>query len=67
MRLGVCANFDCLNVSIPEGPPQIKIGGYTLAACEIGKIWIGDENGEGGLFEEDKVEQAIKEFYSENF
>ena len=67
MRLGVCANFDCPNVSIPEGPAQIRIGGYTLAACEIGKIWIGDRDGEGGLFEEAKLEEAIKEFYSENF
>jgi len=63
----MCSNFDCPNALISERPVQIQIGSYTLAPYEIGKIWISDTSGEGGLFEEAKLEEAIKEFYSENF
>jgi len=63
----MCSNFDCPNALISETPVQIQIGSYRLAPYEIGKIWISDTNGEGGLFEEAKLEEAIKEFYSENF
>jgi len=47
--------------------PYVKIGKYNVAAYPE-YIWIGiDGDGEGGGFEEAKLEAVIEMFYGENF
>jgi hypothetical protein len=54
----------------PEGGcqyPYVKIGKYIVAAYPE-YIWIGlDGDGEGGGFDEAKLEAVINKFYGENF
>ncbi len=47
--------------------PYVKIGKYIVAAYPE-YIWIGlDGDGEGGGFDEAKLEAVIEKFYGENF
>lgn len=47
---------------------MIAIGKYHLERSKEGKIWISIINdGEGGDFDEKKLEAVIDAFYNENF
>lgn len=44
-----------------------RLGSFTLRRLSDGKIWIETEEGEGGSFSEDEIEEALATFYSKYF
>jgi len=46
---------------------HIKIGKYILSRFDDETIWVQFEDGEGGQFSEEKLEETISAFYKENF
>lgn len=50
----------------------VYVGEFFIAAgIEDGKVWIGrasgEREGEGGDFSIDKLQEALRKFYEENF
>lgn len=46
---------------------KVKIGKYTLCRQDENSVWIRREDGEGGQFSDDSLENAIDAFYGEFF
>jgi hypothetical protein len=54
----------------PSRAPYMDIGRFRLTAISAisGKIWVRDmESGESGSFDIEKLEEAIKRFFAEEF
>lgn len=54
-------------IDLDQFVAAIRIGEWTITRTDDGKIWISDEAGEGGEFDEQKLAEAIEAFYMENF
>ena len=47
--------------------PRIKVGEYSISSDGSGKIWIEQDDGEGGEFREDLFAEYVKSFYNRFF
>ena len=48
--------------------PRVWIGDYSIQASTVdGMVWICHASGEGMQIPEQKLEDALHEFYKENF
>ena len=46
---------------------NVVIGKYTMCKQSEGKIWIQENDGDGGEFCEKEIEKLIENFYNKNF
>ena len=46
---------------------EIVIGDFIIRKLKDGSLWLEFETGEGMQVQEDKFEDAIRQFFAENF
>jgi hypothetical protein len=51
-----------------QNMPKIEIGKIIIGSgIEAGKVWIGNEEGEGGDFPVEEVEKLLLGYFNKNF
>ena len=50
-----------------RGAQGLRVGPYTIAPAEEGKLWIHHDSGEGGRFNASELEAMIADYFNEEF